>query len=58
MTTDEIKDCIAAWTKERDNIERKFQGVRPSYVSTDLAIVEERIERYKWMLEEKINEPD
>ena len=46
------RDCIARWRAERDNIERKFSGVRPSYVSTDLAILEERIERYKRMLEE------
>ena len=52
MTTDEIKDCIARFRAEADNIERKFSGVRPSYVSTDLAILEERIERYKRMLEE------
>ena len=52
MTTDEIKDCIAWWRAERDNIERKFSGVRPSYVSTDLAILEERIERYKAKLAE------
>ena len=52
MTPHEIKDCIAAWREERDNIAREFSGVRPSYVSTDLAILEERIERYKKMLEE------
>ena len=52
MTPHEIKDCIAAWREERDNIAREFSGVRPSYLSTDLAILEERIERYKRMLEE------
>ena len=52
MTTDEIKDCIAAWREQRDNIAREFSGVRPSYLSTDLAILEERIERYKVMLAE------
>ena len=52
MTASEIKDCIARWRSEADNIERKFSGVRPSYVITDLAILEERIERYKQMLEE------
>ena len=52
VTKGEIKDCIAAWQKERDNIAMKFQGVRPSYVSTDLAILEERINRYKAKLNE------
>ena len=56
MTPHEIKDCIAAWREERDNIAREFSGVRPSYVSTDLAILEERIERYKAMLAEMADE--
>lgn len=47
-----IKDCIASWRRERDELELRHQGVRPSYVSTDLAILEERIERYKAKLEE------
>jgi hypothetical protein len=46
-----IKDCIASWGRQRDEMER-YQGVRPSYVSTDLAILEERIERYKAKLAE------
>jgi|GEM_PF-4939815 len=52
LPQDEIKDCIAAWSAERSNIAIKYQGVRPSWVSTDLAILEERIARYKAMLEE------
>ena len=47
-----IKDCIASWRKQGDELELRYQGVRPSYVSTDLAILEERIERYKAKLTE------
>ena len=46
----DLKDCIASWRKQRDEMELRYQGVRPSYVSTDLAILEERIERYKKQL--------
>ena len=42
----EIKDCIASWRKQRDELELRYQGVRPSYVSTDLAMLGERIDRY------------
>ena len=48
----DIKDCIASWQRQRDEMEMRYQGVRPSYVSTDLAILEERIERYKAKLKE------
>ena len=48
----DIKDCIASWQRQRDEMEMRFSGVRPSYVSTDLAILEERIERYKAKLAE------
>ena len=48
----DIKDCIASWRRQRDEMEMCYQGVRPSYVSTDLAILEERIERYKAKLAE------
>ena len=48
----DLKDCIASWRKQRDELELRYQGVRPSYVSTDLAILEERIERYKAKLAE------
>ena len=49
---EELKDCIASWMRQRDEMERRFSGVRPSYVSTDLAVLEERIERYKAKLTE------
>jgi hypothetical protein len=52
VTKDDIRTCIESWRKERDELERRHQGVRPSYVSTDLAILEERIERYKAKLAE------
>ena len=51
-TISDIKDCIASWRRQRDEMERRYSGVRPSYVSTDLAILEERIERYKAKLAE------
>lgn len=43
----DIKDCIASWRLQRDELSARFQGARPSYVSADLAILEERIMRYK-----------
>ena len=42
----DIKDCIASWRKQRDEMELRYQGVRPSYVSTDLALLGERIDRF------------
>ena len=42
----DLKDAIASWRKQREELSAKYQGVRPSYVSTDLAILEERIKRY------------
>jgi hypothetical protein len=46
MTKDDLKDCIASWRRQRDDLELRYQGVRPSYVSTDLAILGERIDRF------------
>ena len=43
----DIKDCIASWQRQRDEMEMRFSSVRPSYVSCDLAILEERISRYR-----------
>ena len=42
----DLKDAIASWRKQRDELSARYSGVRPSYVSTDLAILEERIQRY------------
>ena len=55
---EELKDCIASLRKARDDLELRYQGVRPSYVSTDLAVLEERIERYKAKLAEMEGEAE
>ena len=55
---EEIKVCIASWQLQRNEMEIRYQGVRPSYVSTDLAILEERIERYKAKLAEMEGETE
>ena len=47
-----IKDCIASWMRQRDEMERRFSGVRLSHISTDLAILEERIQRFRTKLAE------
>lgn len=54
----DIKDCIASWRRQRDEMEWRHQGVRSSYISTDLAILEERIERYKSKLAEMEGETE
>ena len=53
-----IRNCIASWRRQRDELEMRYQGVRPSYVSTDLAVLEERIERYKAKLAEMEGETE
>jgi transposase len=53
-----IKDCIASWMRQRDEMERRFSGVRPSYVSTDLAVLEERIQRFRTRLAEMEGEAE
>jgi hypothetical protein len=47
-----IRDCIASWRRQRDEMEMLYSGVRASYISTDLALLEERIERYRAKLAE------
>jgi hypothetical protein len=54
----DIKDCIASWMRQRDEMERRYQGVRPSYVSTDLAVLEERIQRFRTRLAEMEGEAE
>ena len=54
----DIKDCIASWQRQRDEMELRYQGVRPSYVSTDLAILEERIQRYVAQVKEMEGETE
>ena len=53
-----IKDCIASWTRQRDEMELRFSGVRLSHISTDLAVLEERIERYRAKLAEMEGEAE
>ena len=48
----DIKDCIASWMRQRDAMELRYQGVRPSFVSCDLSVLEERIQRYRAKLTE------
>lgn len=44
----DLKTFIARTRKQRDSLaERYGAGVRPSYVSADLAILDDRIERYE-----------
>lgn len=52
MTSDELKDYIARLEAEFSNVATKYRGVRPSWVSTDLALLRDRIDRYKRMLSE------
>ena len=54
----DIKDCIASWMRQRDEMERRFSGVRPSHISCDLAMLEERISRYRDKLKEMEGEAE
>ena len=54
----DIRNCIASWMRQRDDMERRFSGVRPSFVSCDLAVLEERISRYKAILAEMEGEAE
>lgn len=47
MNLDEEKDVLANLLKERGDLIRKYTGVRPSWVSTDVALLGERIERLR-----------
>ena len=58
MTTEELKDYIARLRKERGELLRKYQGVRPSWVSTDVAILGERIDRFVAKVKEMEGETD
>jgi hypothetical protein len=47
-TISDLKRLIVNARRQRDNLtERYGLGVRPSHVSTDLAILDSRLERYK-----------
>ena len=54
----DLKRCIASWQKQYDQLVENFSGVRPSYVSTDLAMMWMRIERYKDRLAEMEGETE
>lgn len=47
MNLNEEKDVLANLLKERSDLIRKYSGVRPSWVSTDVALLGERIERLR-----------
>lgn len=49
-TTNEIKDSIADYRKQRSDLVTKYRGVRPSWVSTDVAILSDRIDQLVEML--------
>ena len=48
----DIRNCIASWERQRDEMEMRYSGVRPSFVSCDLGVLEERIQRYRAILAE------
>ena len=41
------EDCLNILTKEYNAILQKYQGVRPSWVSTELAILREKIKEFE-----------
>ena len=47
-TISDLRKFIKSTRRQRDNLSERYGlGVRPSYVSTDLAILDNRIERYE-----------
>jgi len=52
MNSDELKIYIERLEAELHNVASKYRGVRPSWVSTDLALLRDRIERHKEQLRE------
>lgn len=57
MTLDEAKKMYQMYDKQYDDIEKRYgTGVRPSWVSTDLAILGEKIRYYKQEMERLSNE--
>ena len=47
MTKQELIDYIQSLTKEYEELAREHQGVRPSWVSTDLSLLDHRISELK-----------
>ena len=56
MDVESIEKAIASWELQRDELANKFRGVRPGYVSADLALMNERISLYKAKLAEMLKE--
>ena len=47
-TISDLRKFIKSTRRQRDSLSERYGlGVRPSYVSTDLAILDDRIERYE-----------
>jgi len=47
-TISDLRKFIKSTRRQRDNLSERYGlGIRPSYVSTDLAILDNRIERYE-----------
>ena len=47
-TISDLRKFIKSTRRQRDSLSERYgSGVRPSYVSTDLAILDSRIERYE-----------
>ena len=47
-----LKDRIARYQTKRDELSNKYQGARPSHISTDLAMMLILIDEYKAKLAE------
>lgn len=52
MTPEEIQRLIDQETEAVNNLNKKYQGVRPSWVSCELALMSAEIERLKKQLGE------
>ena len=53
-----IKDCIASWMRQRDEMVMRYQNALPSHVRAHLDVLEERIELYKAKLAEMEGETE
>ena len=58
LTKEDAKHIIARLEAQRDEMIERFQGVRPSYVSADLADLVIRINEHKTRLEKMEGESD
>lgn len=56
-TINDLKKYVEQVRRQRDSLEKRYgSGVRPSYVSADLAILDECIDRYTDKIERLTNE--